>query len=226
VNHAFESLRKNLFHFSASLSRFCSSFIFALLLGAAATSGQETVRLSEIMYHPVERPVFDSQGLPVLDLSEDVYEFVELHNTATTSVSLKGWHLSGGVSFDFPATAAIPANGYLVVAKSPDRFAAIPQYQLARTNILGPFSGKLKNKSDTVQVINAAGQTVDAVSYSSAFPWPIGADALGAGDEWTGLNSLDHQYRGRSLERISFSWNGNDPANWVASPLPGGPRFR
>src|SRR5262249_10221037 len=44
-----------------------------------------------------------------------------------------------------------------------------------------------------------------------------------ADDEWTGLHSADYQYRGRSLERVSATASGNDPANWLASPLPGNP---
>src|SRR6185503_10671662 len=59
--------------------------------------------------------------------------------------------------------------------------------------------------------------------YSAEFPWAISADALGAEDEWIGLNSSNFQYRGRSLERVSVTWPANDPANWVASPLPGNP---
>ena len=64
---------------------------------------------------------------------------------------------------------------------------------------------------------------MDSVSYSSGFPWPISANALGADEEWTGINQLEHQYRGRSLERVSATASSNDPANWLASPLPGEP---
>ena len=32
------------------------------------------------MYHPVEEPAFNADGTPVLDLYEDVHEFVEIYN--------------------------------------------------------------------------------------------------------------------------------------------------
>ena len=55
----------------------------------------------------------------------------------------------------------------------------------------------------------------DSVTYDDEFPWPIGADALGAGDDWLGLlptpiSTAPHQYRGRSLERVSFDVPASD----------------
>src|SRR6185436_5265568 len=86
-----------------------------------------------------------------------------------------------------------------------------------------PYQGHLGNRGGTVRLRDALDNTMDAVSYSSEFPWAIGANALGADDEWTGLNSSNFQYRGRSLERVSVNWAANDPANWLASPAPGNP---
>src|SRR6185503_3817196 len=88
------------------------------------------VVINEIMYQPVERPAFDTNGIPLLDISSDVHEFVELHNAGTSPVSLDGWQLSGGISFDFPPGVNVPAGGFVVVAKDPARLAAITQYGL------------------------------------------------------------------------------------------------
>src|SRR5262245_37777549 len=65
-------------------------------------AAQPRVAISEIMYHPVERPAFNADGGPLLDLSKDVHEFVELHNPGARTISLKGWRLSGGISYRFP----------------------------------------------------------------------------------------------------------------------------
>jgi len=184
------------------------------------------VLISELMYHPVERPAFDTNGAPLLDISDDVHEFIELHNASVSTVSLNGWQLSGGIAFDFPAGVNVPPGGFVVVAKNPARLAAIPQYNLTTNQILGPYSGQLGNSGDTIRIRDAADNVVDSVSYSPAFPWAIAANSLGAEDEWTGLNSYDYQYRGRSLERVSFSHSGNEPANWLASPLATGPTPR
>jgi hypothetical protein len=198
-----------------------------LILLLAGTSpvwaASDDIVLSEVMYHPVEQPAFDSNGVPVLDLSEDVHEFIELYNPGTNTVNLVGWHLAGGISFDFPAGATVAPGGFIVVAKNPAQLAAVSQYGLSTNDMLGPYSGHLGNSGDTIRVQNNLGQVVDDVSYSSSFPWAIGANALGAGDEWTGLNSANYQYRGRSLERVSYTWPASDPANWLASPLATGP---
>ena len=189
----------------------------------SAPSGHSQVLISEIMYHPVERAAFDTNGVPLLDLTDDVHEFVELHNTNATTISLAGWRLAGGIAFDFPANASVAPRGFVVVARDPARLASLPQYALDVNAILGPYSGQLGNQGDNLRLRNPADDVVDSVSYSPAFPWAIGADALGADDEWTGLNSTNFQYRGRSLERVSYDHSPNDPANWLASPVATGP---
>ena len=201
--------------------RFLSSAL-ALALAWPAL-GQSNLFITEIMYHPVELPTFDTNGVPQLDLSDDVHEFVELHNAGSGEASLDGWRLTGGITYEFPAGQRVPAGGFIVVAKDPARLVAISQYGLATNQVFGPYAGQLANGGDTVRLRNALDEVEDSVSYSSSFPWALGADALGAEDEWTGLYSSDFQYRGRSLERVSYTHPANDPANWLASPLATGP---
>ncbi len=199
-------------------------YLLAVMAGLVQVRSTEAqVFISEILYHPVELAAFDSNGAPVLDLSGDVHEFIELHNPSAVAVSLEGWRLGGGVSFDFPASVTIQPGGFVIIASDPAQLAAVAQYGLTTNQILGPYSGQLGNSGDSIRLRDPSGQVVESVSYSSSFPWAIGADALGADDEWTGLNSANFQYRGRSLERVSFSSPANDPANWLASPLATGP---
>lgn len=184
------------------------------------------VILNEIHYHPVELPSFDTAGNPVFqdsrlpaDFTEDVHEFVEIQNANPTTVSLAGWRLSGGIEFTFPPNASLKSGGFLVIAKNPSRIQTV--YGIA--DVLGPYTGSLGNKDDTVILEDIAGVPVDSVRYRASFPWPNSADALGAGDDFTLLASTNHQYKGRSLERVSVSANSDDPANWLASPLAKGP---
>lgn len=75
-------------------------------------------------------------------------EWVELHNRSGESVSLAGWKLRGGVSFDFTAQS-IPAGGYLLVAR--DAAALAAKYPAMAGIIHGPWSGSLSgNPGDTV----------------------------------------------------------------------------
>lgn len=186
---------------------------------AFVSSSQAAIFINEIHYHPVEVAAYDSGGSPVLDLTEDMHEFIELYNAGPDAVSLAGWEIAGGIDYDFPPAAVLGPGEYLVVAKDVTRVTAV--YGLNPAQVLGPYSGQLGNNNDTVRLEDNLGEVIDSVSYSAEFPWAISADALGAGDEWTGLNSLNYQYRGRSLERVSLSAAANDPANWLASPLSG-----
>jgi len=161
----------------------------------------------------------------MLDLSQDVHEFVELYNSSNQDVSVAGWRLDSAIQFTFPTGASIPAGGFLVVAANPPRLAAVTQYSISASSIAGPYAGRLSNGEggELVRLRDASNLVRDAVNYSSAFPWPTSADALGASERWTGINRVLHQYRGRSLERISAAHPGNDPANWAASVFPGDP---
>jgi hypothetical protein len=181
------------------------------------------VVLNELMYHPAEEPAFTANGLPVLDLTEDVHEYVELFNADPNAINLSGWRLDGGIQFTFSNGVSLAAGGYLVVAKNPARLAAIPEYGLSAGDLHGPYAGQLSNSGETIQLKNALGQIVDAVSYSQDFPWPGSADGLGASQRWTGIDPMAVQHRGRSLERVSAQHPSYDPANWRASPWPAEP---
>ncbi len=200
---------------------------FLAVLGASglalAVTAQEPVVISEIMYAPVEAPAFNPDGTPVMDLTEEVHEYVELHNFGSNRVDLSGWRLTSAIHYTFPTGASIGPGEFLVVARDPARLAAVSAYGLMQATLYGPYSGQLSNQGETLNLRNALDEKVDSVTYSSAFPWPISANALGVGQRWTGVPETNYQYRGRSLERVSFTASGDDPANWLASPLPGEP---
>ena len=61
------------------------------------------------MYHPIEEPEFDRKGKPVLDLSEDIHEFIELHNFSQETVTLDNWRISGGIDYAFPEGTSLRA---------------------------------------------------------------------------------------------------------------------
>lgn len=190
-------------------------------LGASVLHAQ--VRFSEIMYHPVEEAAFNPDGTPFLDLTSDVHEFLELHNPGAAVVVIGGWKITGGVEYTFPPGTRVEPGQFLVVAKDKTRLAAVTDYQLKESALHGPYEGQLSNQGETLRLRNASDELVDSVPYSSVFPWAISADALGADEEWTGLKNRDYQYRGRSLERVSYTHPANDPANWLASPIPSNP---
>lgn len=167
--------------------------------------------ITEIMYHPVLEQAFD-----------DHHEFIEIHNPGLEPVQLDDWSLDGGVSFTFPSGTSIDAGGYLVIAKDPEALLAVSAYGLSPSEVVGPYLGDLQNGDDTITLHRETGLIADAASYDDRFPWPIAADALGAGASWLKAELLpleDHQYRGVSLERVSLSVGGQDVSNWVPSAL-------
>jgi hypothetical protein len=91
--------------------------------------------INEIMYNPI------SQN------SDD--EFVELHNRGINPVSLRGWRLTGGITFAFPTNALIPGGGFLVVARNAPRL--LSRYpNLNANNTVGDYSGALANGGERI----------------------------------------------------------------------------
>lgn len=125
---------------------------------------RQTVVINEIHYHP--------------DNNTEAVEFIELFNPGPRAVDLSGWKISDGVSYVFPWGTEIVAGGYLLVAEDPA--AVLARFGAAA---LGPFEGNLKNEGERIALESAWGDTVDEVTYSNEFPWPISADGEGASME-------------------------------------------
>lgn len=137
-------------------------------------------------------------------------EFVEIASVSDTNLDLSGWKLTGGVSYTFPAGTMLPAGGYLVVAQDPATLAT----RFPGTVALGPLSGKLNGRGDTVILRDERSRRRDEVEYVRGFPFPTtGGD--------TGL----------SIERIHPSLDGMRGGAWrlsgsvvppvTAKPTPG-----
>lgn len=178
------------------------------------------VVINEIMYHPLN--------------TNDVLEYVELHNILATPVPLydtshpqNTWRVRQGIDFNFPTNIAIPGGGFLVLVNfSPDDLAARAEFEAVYgtgMTLVGPYSGSLDNAGEAIELRKpdapqlVAGPdfglvpyvTVDRVVYSDFAPWPVTPD--GQGDV---------------LARATPSLYGNDPQNWIAAaPTPGQPNF-
>lgn len=176
---------------------------------------------------PVRPPVFLSEILyhAVLEESiEERHEFVEIHNASDEPVSLAGWRLAGGVEFEFPADAEIAPGGYRVIARDRAALASVEAWELTEADLLGDYDRTLSNRGEKVMLLAADGQGVDSVTYSDRFPWPVAADAMGAGQSWLPESRLPlsrHRHMGHSLERVSFTAPTGHFTSWDVSPLDG-----
>jgi hypothetical protein len=161
-------------------------------------------------------------------------EFVEIHNGGVIAVPLfdpvfptNRWKLGGGVDFTFPPSLTLAAGGFLLLVDfDPTTNPATlvdfrARYHLsANVPVFGPFSGRLDNAGDSVELLRPDTPQVpsssdagfvpyvimDRVNYADGVPWPI------AEIEGSEL----------SLQRISPEFFANEPMNWLAaSPTPG-----
>jgi hypothetical protein len=189
----------------------------------AANSGPLVgpVVISEIHYHAPDK----MEGAGFVDSFEE--EYIELRNITGAAVPLfdpvnpvNTWRIRGGVEFNFPVNASIPANAQLLVvsfnpvinsaatAAFRGKFGLSPSVLLA-----GPFSGQISNEGDDIQLLRPDAPeggsvpyiSVDQVVYTDQPPWPTAADGFGP-----------------SLQRVTLPAFGNDPANWrAATTTPG-----
>jgi Lamin Tail Domain len=184
------------------------------------------VVISEIMYHPP-----DLAG----GVDNAVDEFIRLKNVAATNVPLwcvftnepgygvaartNTWRLRNAVDFDFPTNHSLAAGAQLLIvgfdpATNASQVAAFRLTNAVPTNvaIYGPWSGKLDNSEDTLELkcpdkpdVTSSNfivpyVLVDKVTYHDSAPWPTNADGLGM-----------------SLQRRDLAAFGNDPINWKAA---------
>ncbi len=179
--------------------------------------------ISEIMYNPD----WPEGGI----YTNDQYEYIELHNISTDSVTLYDfdidapWKFTRGVDYTFPADSpvTIPAGGFLLVVKHPKAFSW--RYPRVRAEmILGPYDGKLSDAGESIE-ISIPGERkqddepqyirIDRINYSDgSHP----EDCPGFVDLWP----IEPDGFGQSLTRRNLTDYGNDPANWqAATPFPG-----
>lgn len=130
--------------------------------------GESAIVINEIHYNP--------------DLKTDLVEFIELYNTGPHDVDISGWRFCDGVDYTFPQGTIFPADSYLVIAEDPTpayRPVTISEkYGTDPALVAGPFSGRLNNDGEKIELCDAMGVTVDRVDYKLGFPWPTVGDAV------------------------------------------------
>lgn len=131
---------------------------------------------------------------PYRDRDAD-FEFVELFNPTNRPVDLSGWRLAGGIEYGFPQGLALKPSAYLVICRNVDAFQAA----FSEVQAVGNFDGQLSNAGEGVVLLDGAGLVQDALFYGTEDAWPAAPDGGGL-----------------SLERISPSAAGEDPASWAA----------
>lgn len=155
---------------------------------------QDAIVISEILYH--YPPTYDQPDTPEDDYAPNDEEWLELFNRSEDAVDLSGWTLDGDIHFRFPQGTVLESEEVLVVTRD----IASLQAKHPKVRMLGNFSGRLGNDSDTILLQDPIGNPVDSVRYHDSGRWPQWADGGGS-----------------SLE-LRDPWADNaHPASWRAS---------
>ena len=143
------------------LRSLCAFAVILLCALGSAAKADCVVVFNEIMYHPTT--------------NELALEWVELHNQMSVDVDISGWRIASGIDYTFPSNSVIKAGGDRVVAISPETLAATAGV----TNALGPFTGRLSNSGETLQLRDRNNRLMDEVNYGTDGDWPAGSDGGG-----------------------------------------------
>ncbi len=173
----------------------------------AQSARAANLTVSELMYHPVDpSPVETAAGFA----SANDFEWLELQNTGSMSIDLRGAYFFDGISFTFPmlsnATTLLPAGGRVILCGNIAGFRQ--RYGTGwDAFIAGQFSGNLDNAGERLVLKQPDGTVIVDFTYGDAAPWPAEADGAG-----------------RSLVLFSpgSSANLSQPSSWRPSAVVGG----
>ena len=129
--------------------------------GILGLRADTVVVFNEVMFHP--------------SLNESNMEWLELRNQMAVDVDVSGWSLAGGVHYTFPSNSIVSGGGFLLVASSPVTLAAAT----GLTNLYGPFTGRLGNAGDHLELRNNSDRLVDLLDYFADGDWPVAPDGSG-----------------------------------------------
>src|SRR4051812_17946386 len=166
---------------------FAALLVSALLCATASVRADSTVVFNEIMFHP--------------QTNEAQLEWVELYNQMAVDMDISNWYLTNGISYKFAEGTVVPGGGFLVVAVSPATLIAA----MGATNVVGPFTGRLANGNETLELRNNNNRLMDSVSYGVDGEWPVATDGSGV-----------------SLTKLDANGGSALPRSWGTSAQVGG----
>ena len=110
----------------------------------------ESLRISELMYHPADEPNA---------------EYIELTNIGSETLNLNLVRFSTGVDFTFPSVE-LAAGGYVLVVRDTAAFAARYGADVA---VAGQYTGSLNNAGEQLVLEDATGQVICDVEFEDGW---------------------------------------------------------
>lgn len=120
------------------------------------------------------------------DLANEWVEFVELYNRSQERMDLGHWRLTGALEYRFEPGSWIEPGGYLVVAQDVQQVRT--KYGVSDALTVGPFSGRMANENEELELLDPIGRFVDLVDYQLGYPWPTVGDPVTETQPGTGFS--------------------------------------
>jgi hypothetical protein len=111
----------------------------------------ESLRVSEVMYHPL------AAGNP----DDPNTEYIELTNAGNQTINLSLVRFADGIDYTF-GSFELPAGGYCLLVKDSAAFAA--RYG-AGLPVVGQYVGSLNNAGERIELLDASGRTIQSFEY-------------------------------------------------------------
>lgn len=130
---------------------------------------QEWLRITEIMYHPAPPP-------PGSTNDPESFAYLELKNTGTALLDLRGVRFSEGIEFAFGDSGVthLAAGDSVLVVKD---LAAFQSRYTGDRRVAGECVGSLRNAGERLRLVDAMGEEVLDFAYNNAW-YPV-TDGLG-----------------------------------------------
>lgn len=150
------------------------------------------VKITEIHYHPVNQN----------KIQDSVFEFIELKNTGTSTLSLDGVKFTKGIRYRFPSESYLKPQEFVVLASDKKYFN-----ELYNFIPFDQYNGQLDNAGEELILMSRDNDTLCSLIYDDENDWPLLPDG-----------------EGRSLVPIEMNPSGdqNLPSSWRASYNKGG----
>jgi hypothetical protein len=153
----------------------------------------ESLRVSEIMYHPAD------SGNP----NDPNTEFIELTNIGAATINLNLARFTNGVDCAFPSFE-LPAGGYCLLVRD---IAAFEARYGSKLPVVGQYAGSLNNAGERIELVDALGKVIHDFDFKDG--WYDLTDGRGFS-----LTVKDPQ--------VADANNLNDKSSWRPSARAGG----
>jgi hypothetical protein len=158
----------------------------------------DVLRISELNYNPYDPPTSSSRN-------NDDFEFIELVNTGSESIDLRGVEFTNGVTFAFTGSnvTSLGAGEHVLVVS--DLLAFNERYDVASGTIAGVYTGALNNGGERLTLEDSFGTTIVTTRFNDSGVWPNRPDGGGS-----------------TLEIVDAFGDYDDGRNWRSSTEYGG----